>query len=170
MRTAMVISDISDRKEMEKQKADFYAMVTHDVKSPLTSILGYSELMMAKADKYDADTNEMVAAIMRSGERINHLIENFLAISKMESAKVVLNPAPTDIAALLRDACSEIENAAQKKKLDLKIEISDGLPEATVDSKLIERAVLNLLHNAVNYTTGPGTITLKAGFLTARIL
>ena len=98
---------------MEKQKADFYAMVTHDVKSPLTSVLGYSELMMAMANKYDANTNEMIAAIMRSGERINHLIENFLAISKMESAKVVLNPAPTDIAALLRDACSEIENAAQ---------------------------------------------------------
>ena len=154
--------DISERKELEDQKADFYAMVTHDVKSPLTSIIGYSELMMARADKYDADTNEMVAAIMRSGERINHLIENFLAISKMESAKVVLNTAPTDMAALLRDACSEIENAAQKKKLHLKTEISDDLPEATVDSKLIERAVLNLLHNAVNYTSAPGTITLKA--------
>ncbi len=145
-------------KSWRRTKADFYAMVTHDVKSPLTSILGYSELMMSRADKYDADTNEMIAAIMRSAERINHLIENFLAISKMESAKVVLNLAPTDIAALLRDACSEIENAAQKKKLELKM-IADGLPEAMVDSKLIERAVLNLLHNAVNYTHAPGRIS-----------
>jgi signal transduction histidine kinase len=151
-------------KEMlDAQKADFYAMVTHDVKSPLTSVLGYSELMMSRADKYDADTNEMIAAIMRSGERINHLIENFLSISKMESASIVLNPAPTDIAALLRDACSEIEREVNKKKLHLKVEIADGLPEATVDSKVIERAVLNLLHNAVNYTPAPGTITLKAG-------
>jgi PAS domain S-box-containing protein len=159
--------DITERKTLEKRKADFYAMITHDVKSPLTSVLGYSELMMSKADKYDAETNEMIAGIMRSGERINHLIENFLTISKMESAKVVLNLAPTDIAALLRDAHSEVEKAANKKKLDLKMEIADGLPEATVDPKLIERAVLNLLHNAVNYTPAPGTITLKAGLLSS---
>ncbi|MGC2423156.1 MAG: PAS domain-containing sensor histidine kinase [Nitrospirota bacterium] len=160
--------EMAERKKAEealnKQKADFYAMITHDVKSPLTSVLGYSELMMSRADKYDADTNEMIAAIMRSGERIDHLIDNFLTISKMESAKVVINPVPTDIAALLRDACSEIERAVNKKKLDLKMEIADGLPEATVDSKLIERAVMNLLHNAVNYTPSPGTIALKAVF------
>ena len=156
--------DISERKELEARKTDFYAMITHDVKSPLTSILGYSELLMSKADKYDADTNEMIAAIMRSGERINHLIENFLSISIVEAGKLVLNPAPTDVAALLRDTCSEIDMAAQEKKLDLNIAIADGLPEAMVDSRLIQRAVLNLLHNAINYNTAPGTITLKAVF------
>ncbi len=119
---------------------------------------------MSKSDKLDAETNEMVAAIMKSGERINHLIENFLSISIVEAGKLVVNPAPTDVAALLRDACSEIEKAVQKKKLDLKIAVADGMPEAMVDSRLIQRAVLNLLHNAINYTPAPGTITLKAVF------
>jgi len=158
------IRDITEKKALERQKADFYAMVTHDIRSPLTSVIGYSELLKSKSDKFDAETNQMVATIMKSGERIEHLLENFLTISKIDAGKFVVTPAPTDIAALLRDACSDIEMAVQKKKLDLKIEIADGLPQATVDPKLIQRAVLNLLHNAINYTPAPGTITLKAVF------
>ncbi|HEY3347047.1 MAG TPA: PAS domain S-box protein [Nitrospirota bacterium] len=154
--------DIGERKALEKQKADFYAMVTHDIRSPLTVIAGYSEILKDKADKFDAETNEMVTAIVNSANKVYGLIENFLSISKVEAGKLVVSPAPTDIAALLRDACSEIEMALHEKNLDLKTQIDDGLPKATVDPKLIQRAVLNLLHNAVNYTPAPGTITLKS--------
>jgi len=154
--------DITKRKELEKLKADFYAMVTHDIRSPLVTILGYSEMLLSNAGKFDEETNQMVAAIYKSGQRVTSLIENFLTISKVEAAKLVLNAAPTDIALLLRDACLEIKLAAQEKKLDLKMEIADGLPKAMVDSRLIQRAVLNLLNNAVNYTPAPGTIVLKA--------
>jgi PAS domain S-box-containing protein len=154
--------DIMERKELEKQKAGFYAMVSHDIRSPLTVISGYSELLESEANKFDAETNEIVTTIRKSGQRIETLIENFLSISEMEAGKLVIHIALTDIAALLRDVCLEIKMAVQEKKLDLKVEIADGLPEAMVDSKLIQRAVMNLLHNAVNYTPPPGAIALKA--------
>jgi PAS domain S-box-containing protein len=156
------IRDITERKALEKLKADFYAMITHDIRSPLTVISGYSELLLSEADKFDAETKERFAAILKNSGKLESLIENFLSISKMEAGKLVINPAPTVIAALLRDACSEVELAARVKKLDLITEIADGLPEAMVDSRLIQRAVLNLLQNAVNYTPTPGKITLKA--------
>jgi len=156
------VRDITERKALERLKADFYAMVSHDMRSPLTVIWGYAKLLDLKSDMFDAETNEMVSAIIKSGEKIEGLIENFLSFSKMEAGKIVVNPVRTDIVALLRDVCLEIEMAVQEKKLDLKTSIADDMPKAMVDPKLIQRAVMNLLHNAVNYTPAPGTITLEA--------
>jgi len=144
--------DISERKALEKQKAEFYAMVTHDIRSPLTVISGYSDILKSKADKLDAETNQAVTSIINSGLNIESLIENFLSISKAETGKLVVNAAPTNMAELLQEAGSTIEQSVRLKDIDFKIEAAGDLPKAMVDPNLTERAVMNLLQNAVNYT------------------
>jgi len=161
-----IVRDITERKSLERQRADFYAMVTHDIKSPLMSILGYSELLEARPERYDEETNEIISSIHHSGEKLQHLVEDFLAVSRIGAGKLDLKVVPTDISETLKDAHKELKTAIQKKRLSFYADIGEGLPEKVMmDPKLIHRAVYNLLQNAINYTPSGGEITLKAEFV-----
>ncbi len=154
--------DITAQKLAEHQKEDFYAMVTHDLKSPLTAIMGYAELLTTKLSGGDRDIFEMAKGITSSGERLGALLENFLTISKTEAGKLIVYPSPSNMATVLRDACSGLEKEMLGKNLTFHAEISQDLPKVlSIDRKLVQRAVYNLLQNAINYTPAGGNISLK---------
>jgi PAS domain S-box-containing protein len=156
--------DITAKKRAEHQKEDFYAVVTHDLKSPLTAIMGYAELLTAKLAEGDQDIYEMAKAITSSGERLGSLLENFLAISKTEAGKLIVYPSPSNMAAVLQEACSGLEKDMLEKNIAFHAEIAQDLPKALpIDKKLVRRAVSNLLQNAINYTPAGGSISLKTG-------
>ncbi len=159
--TIGIAREITERKKLEQQKTDFYAMVSHDLKSPLTVILGYTQLLMA-GNRLDDETREVISTIHDSGEKVNSLVESFLTISKAEAGKMTLDLSPTDVPEALREAGRGFEKTFKKKGLSFKIEMEDGLPKALLDRKLLQRAVSNLLQNAANYTPTGGEITMKA--------
>lgn len=157
------ILDVTERKELERERADVYAMITHDLKSPLAAIMGYSELMMSMGSKkLDADVREMVASIYSSGGKILGMVEDFLALSKIKSGKLTLDLFPMEISNILKTASNDLENAANRNGLSLVEEIAADLPTVMMDQKLVQRAVTNLLQNAINYTPRGGAVTLKA--------
>jgi PAS domain S-box-containing protein len=73
--------DVTESKRLEQQRADFYAMVSHDIKAPLKTILGNMELLSEMAGKFDTGTKEMIAAVKASGEKIRKLVDSFLTFS-----------------------------------------------------------------------------------------
>ena len=153
--------EITERKKLEQQKTDFYAMVTHDLKSPLTVILGYTQLLTI-GNRVEDDTREMISVIHDSAEKVNSLVESFLTISKTEAGKMTLDLSPTDVPEVLREAGRGFEKAFKSRGLSFKMEMADGMPKALLDRKLVQRAVSNLLQNAANYTPRGGEITMKA--------
>ena len=154
--------DITAKKLAEHQKEDFYAMVTHDLKSPLTAIMGYAELLTTKLSGGDRDIFEMAKGIASSGERLGTLLENFLTISKTEAGKLIVYPSPSNMATVLQEACSGLEKEMTEKNLTFHAEIAKDLPKVlSIDRKLVRRAVSNLLQNAINYTPAGGSISLK---------
>ena len=155
--------DITERKALERQREDFYAMVTHDLKSPLTSIIGYAELLLEKNDgKFDAESREMLASILGSGEKLRRLVEDFLSISQMEAGKLAFNLFPSDLPQVLEQAHEGLERAIRERGLTFRTDIAGDIPKVIIDQKLVQRAVYNLLQNAVNYTQPGGEITLRA--------
>jgi signal transduction histidine kinase len=160
---SVIIRDITERKELERQKADFYAMVTHDLKSPLTTILGYADFMLTvKAEGLDAETVEMVEAIRSSSINLHQMSNDFLAVSKFESGVLTLALTQTEITNVLKKVIKDMGSAAHEKRLSLVEDIEDGLPAAMIDQRLVQRALANLLQNAINYTPEGGTVILKA--------
>jgi PAS domain S-box-containing protein len=154
--------DITAQKLAEHQKEDFYAMVTHDLKSPLTAILGYAELLTAKLAGGDRDLCDMAKGITSSGEKLGALLENFLTISKTEAGKLIVYPTPSNMANVLQEACSGLEKEMLEKNLTFHADIAKDLPKVlSIDRKLVQRAVANLLQNAINYTPAGGNISLK---------
>ncbi len=155
--------DVTQRKALERDKADFLAMVSHDFKSPLTNILGYSDLLLERGrEKIAEEVCEMAGAINRSGRKLYGMVEDFLFHSRLESGTAAAEKAPGDIEGLLREACDDCESQVKKKKLTLSLGVRAGLPRIWFDKKLLERAVHNLLQNALAYTPEGGKIEVKA--------
>lgn len=158
-----ITRNISERKNLERQRTDFHAMVTHDLKSPLAAILGYSELISKAAQSAAVgDIEEMAQAIKRSGEKMLRVVDDFMSAARIESGGVELRTTPTDVAGMLLDVRDDFEPIARKKGIAFSADIPDGLPLAALDKKQVERAVGNLLQNAFNYTRKGGWVKLLA--------
>jgi PAS domain S-box-containing protein len=157
--------DITERKRMEREKADFYAMVTHDIKSPLTAILGYADLILNDTDTANPDerTRDILGHIVKSGQNVLRLVGDFLSVSQLETSSLTPDLFPCDISGILGEVIDELRKGFEDKGLILDVNIPEGLPKGILlDQKLVSRAVENLLANAVNYTLRGGTVTLEA--------
>lgn len=156
--------DITERKNLERQRADFYAMVTHDLKSPLATILGYSELISNSAQRMTGGDviEEMAKAMSRSGDKMLKVVDDFMVASRLESGGVEVWPVAVEATGLLLEVRDDFEPIARKKGVAFTADIPDGLPLAVMDKKQVERAVGNLMQNAFNYTPKGGEVRLAA--------
>lgn len=139
------------------------ALLTHDLKSPLTSILGYSELLLSGGRyKLEGEQEEYVESIMRSGERLLDMAEQYLDLTKMEAGLSGVKLAPVDPEMLLKEAVSGLEVQALEKKIALSCDIAPGLPTLLADERKMARVFANLITNAIKYTPEGGAVTVKS--------
>lgn len=164
-----VFRDISAKKELEKQKAALASMVTHDLKTPLMLILGYTDLLLdMDKEKACESMTEYLTSIRAGGDRLHSMIEDFLSISRIGAGNMQVNIHPVIIGDLLNKLYSDFSVAANNKGLVLDYETPRGLPIVRLDIKLIERTIANLLGNAVNYTPAGGRVAMSAKAATLR--
>jgi PAS domain S-box-containing protein len=161
-RLLVAVRDITERKELDERKANFYAMISHDFKSPLTVILGFAELLLDEKFQLDANARDVVVSIRDNSDRLMRLVDEFLSISRLEARDFKLHPVLSGISQNLLDSYASFEMALNKKELTFSVEIAEGLPDILMDQRLVQRAVINLIQNAVNHTPSGGGITLKA--------
>jgi PAS domain S-box-containing protein len=154
------VIDVSERKQMEGRQRDFVAMVTHDLKSPLTSVLGFSEIILGRED-LDRDTRDMVEHIRNSAKRVLNMVSYFLTVSRMETGDLRLNLTPQDPADILHELKKSFSSIARKKGISLRVMFAP-MKKIMMDRTYMERAVTNLLQNAFNYAGPDGTVSLSA--------
>jgi two-component system, OmpR family, sensor histidine kinase VicK len=156
--------DIATRKGVEQEREDLAAMITHDLKSPLTAITAYTELLLNEENKLKPeDRHEMLSVIMHNGEMMTEMIDDYLTVYRSHSGKLQLHMAPEDIAGILKDLQKDFQPVAEGKGLSLKFAFAEE-PRAVIDKKQFGRAVSNLVQNAIKYTPEGGKIlvTLEA--------
>jgi len=156
------VRDMTDRVVMEKHKSDVTSMLTHDLKGPISIILGYTEVIQEQyEDQLPEFVREGIDAINRGGSKLLSLVEDYLSLSKMESGVLKMHRYPTDICQLVGRALDMIVLNAEQKELSVTFNCQEGFPYLEVDPKYMERAVSNLLINAVNYTPRGGSISVN---------
>ena len=162
-----VAYDITHRKEMEeaaqaasRAKSNFLANMSHEMRTPLTAVLGLSELILETV-RLDTDTRSNLIKIFRSGETILNLVNDILDISKIEADKLELNLNRYDLPSLLNDTITQSMLYIGEKQIDLILDINEFLPNYLYGDELRIRQILsNLLSNSFKFTK-EGTVELS---------
>jgi PAS domain S-box-containing protein len=148
-----VLRDISQRREMEKLRQTFLASVSHDLRNPLTSILGYAVLMQ-RSQTFDA---EGMAEIVSQSRRLERLIGDLLDVSSMQSAAFTISPAEVDIGEIAEKVVQNLQATGPKILVDLPDEPLLGF----WDGQRLEQVIENLVSNAIKYSPDGGDIRLS---------
>jgi len=158
--------DITALKDVELQKADFYAMVTHDLKSPLAVIQGYTSLLESQSGgSNEAESMEMLRRIRENCDRTLRLVEDFLTVSRLDSGKKALNLTLVDLHFFFREATVGFIPAASDKGVTLLLDPPEKSSRALFDWPQMQRAVSNLIENAIKFTPAGGEVAVSAGLL-----
>ena len=153
------IEDLRPERLMANLRREFVANVSHELKTPLTSIRGYAETLLSGGLEDEANRARFVETIRTQAERLEALVEDLLQLADLERPDAPLDLKDWDASAIVRDLASTFEDLATRRGLKLEVEARPGI-RARVDRKRIELALRNLLDNAIKYTD-TGVITVR---------
>ncbi len=155
------IRKITREKAAEEAQREFITHIAHELKTPLTSIKSYSEMLM-DGDIDDAEMKkEFYNTINAEADRLTALIQNTLSISRIEMGCLMLNKGLVKTDWLAEDSIAAVETAAQKKHIILDKNFPEVFPTLVGDKELLKVAIINFLSNAVKYTPENGKITFS---------
>ncbi len=145
----------------EKARSLFFSTVSHDIRTPLNAIIGYSELLLGGiADELERD--KALSAISTSGQTLLQLINDVLDLSKLESGKMTIKPEPTDVRKLVSSVLHSFDVIVKGGNVELKEEYG-AMPLLEIDPHRIRQILFNLIGNAVKFTER-GEIRVRTSF------
>ncbi len=155
---AWTIRDTTDRARLERAKSEFVATASHELRSPLTSIKGFVELLERSPGSMSSRQREFIQIIMRSTDRLVDLVNDLLDVARIEANRFEVNRRPIDIAEPVREVLELMGPRITAKRQQLASYIAPDLPRAYADPGRVRQIVANLVTNAHMYTPADGTI------------
>jgi two-component system NtrC family sensor kinase len=156
----LMMQNITHLKELDRIKSEFISAVSHDLRTPLTTIQGYIELL-PRAGSLNAQQQEFVLRARQSMETITIMLDRLLDIERLE-AGYEIEMAPCDLTQVIEEAIDGVRTQIQAKELELRWEPSTSLPPVQGNLRHLRQVMDNLLSNAVNYTRKGGWIAVGA--------
>ncbi len=147
--------------EMNTIKSEFLATMSHELRTPLNSILGFSDVL-GSIDSLNDKQKRYVKNIQTSGKMLLEMINDILDLAKMESGKMDTRLAEFKIDQVIHAQCDMARPLAEKKNIDLEIEIEANLPQLRQDQPRVQQVLNNLLSNAIKFTPEGGRIVVSA--------
>lgn len=158
------MQNVTGFKELERIKTDFVATVSHEFKTPLTSIImGASMLEGGNLGILGKEQKTLVDTIIEDGERLSGFVNELLEVSRLESGKAVYSFEPCSISAIAENSVRQFTETAQRENVTLSNDIDENLPPVYADFERITWVLNNLLSNALKYTKSGDFITVSAG-------
>ena len=149
------------RSEAEKAKTFFFSTVSHDIRTPLNAIIGFSEMLKLGVDD-PAERNRYLNSILVSGQTLLQLINDVLDLSKLEAGKMEILPEPTDCVSLIRDILQSFQSSVGKKAVTLR-GVVKKMPLLQLDPQRIRQILFNLVGNSMKFTES-GHIEVRANY------
>lgn len=160
---AVVLNDITRFRLLDQLKSDWVATVSHELKTPLSGVqLAVHVLLDEMVGPLTAKQTELLLDARDNADRLMKLIQQLLALAKLEDDRRAFDRVPTDPAALLRTAADAVAHRAEDKHLTVTVDTAADLLAVRVDPVRFGQALNNLLDNAVTHTPPGGTVTLTA--------
>lgn len=160
----VVIQDITEHVKLDNMRKEFVADVSHELKTPITSIMGYADTLLE--GEYDKNTQQKFLGVISSeARRMARLVTDLLTLSKYDSKKVKLEETEFDLGELTKKCQERLKFEIEKKHQNVECFVTANVPPVSADKYGIERVVLNILSNAIKYTPENGKIKIYVGFV-----
>jgi two-component system, OmpR family, phosphate regulon sensor histidine kinase PhoR len=157
-----VAHDATEFVRYQELRKEFVANVSHELRTPLTAIKGFTETLLDGAIHDSVKGPQYLATIEKHTDQLTNLVNDLLELSRLESHAGLPQFAPVELGSVVRKAAELLQPAARKKDHRLSVEVPPELPPVAGDPDYLERAVANLLENAVKYTPPGGTVRVSA--------
>lgn len=148
----LTIRTVSHELELAKMKSDFVSTISHEFKSPLTSIRQLAEMLHSGRVPSEERRQKYYDVLLEQSERLSLLTDNILNLAKIEEGRKEFRFETTDLGALLREVVSSIQDRVRHEGFSIELEIKKDLPVIMVDRDAMAQAITNLLDNAVKYS------------------
>jgi signal transduction histidine kinase len=160
--TVIVLRDITSEQELAQAKSDFVSIVSHELRTPMTSIKGYTDLMLKGAVGSLNDQQVRFLSTVKSNiDRMANLVQDLLDISRIEAGRIKIERKPLDMSQVVREVSETVAEAVREAGLVLEVKVDPGLPTVQADRGLVIQVLLNLVSNAYRYTPAGGRITVS---------
>ncbi len=159
-----VIQDITEHVKLDNMRKEFVADVSHELKTPITSIMGYADTLLE--GEYDKDTqNKFLGVIAAEARRMAQLVTDLLTLSRYDNKKIKQEETEFDLGDLVKKCQEKLKFEIEKKNHNMECFVTASVPPIQADKYGIERVVLNILSNAIKYTPQNGSIKVYVGFV-----
>ncbi|MCK5113402.1 MAG: PAS domain-containing protein [Phycisphaerae bacterium] len=158
----VVLRDISGQREADRNKIDFVTSISHELKTPLSSIQAYIKMLLDGEIKGKGSVQEFYETINAETQRLYQMIEQILNVSRVESGGVTILREPVSMTAVIKQVAGNVTPKILSKNLTLQQELAPVYYQIEADYDLICQAVENVLANAVTYTPPEGKININA--------
>ena len=160
----VVIQDITEHVRLDNMRKEFVADVSHELKTPITSIMGYSDTLLE--DEYDKETQDkFLSVIATEARRMAKLVTDLLSLSKYDNNEIKQERIEFDLGELVKQCQDKVQLEIEKKKQTVECFVTANVPAVYADKDGVERVVLNILTNSIKYTPEEGNIKIYVGFV-----
>jgi len=158
----LTIRSVSHELELARMKSDFVSTVSHEFKSPLTSIRQLSEMLQSGRVPSEERRQQYYDVLLEQSERLALLTDNILSLAKIEEGRAEFAFETTDISALLTNVVSSFQERVRHEGFDIELNIQGLIPHAAVDRTALSQAITNLLDNAIKYSGDSRKVAVSA--------
>ncbi len=161
----VVIQDITEHVALDTMRTEFVADVSHELKTPITSIMGYADTLL-EDDECDIETRKkFLNRISTQAQRMANLVSDLLTLSRYDANIMPNNPEEFDLGELVKNIYDTLSIEIEKKNQKAECYVTADVPHIVADKTGIERVVTNILTNAIKYTPDEGEIKIYVGFV-----
>jgi len=158
----ITIQDVTELRKLERIRTEFIANVSHELKTPLTSIKGFAETLKSFDFDDRQDAIRFLNIIEDEAERLYRLINDILSLSELEQRKTKALRDKIDIEKAVEEVLSVLKSQSDKKNIRLSVKIREGLDSLSGDGDKFKQMLINLIDNAVKYTPENGKVSIEA--------
>jgi len=163
---AVVLHDLSELRRLERARRDFMAAVSHEFKTPLTAIVGFTDTLLDGAIDDPGVARDFTSRISAHAGRLSTLVRDVLTVSRLDRGEWESAPRPVDVADLARQVRDDHQAAAAEKPVRLIVDAPDHLDHVS-DDEMLRQVMGNLVSNAIRYNRPAGTVWLRLSGLPA---
>jgi len=150
-------------KKLDRIKSEFLNVTSHELRTPMSAIKGYTQMVLKQAlGEITEEQKKALNVVLRNTTRLDHLIQDILDISRLESGTMKFIPEQTDSRKMIDEVIETMTSSANLKDIKINMDIEDNLPDLIIDQERIKQVIINIVNNAIKFSPDGSIINVRA--------